>query len=211
MSAALATATDDEARRIARELHDDVTQGLAVLSMDVGKAASEHLSDSLLRERLRDFQSKILEISEGIRQLSHRLHPSILDDLGLQDALGYLCGEFEKQQGIPVWFESDPLPEDLRPQIASCLYRIAQECLHNIAKHARALDVTVRLALQADVLELSIADSGVGLDSARATTGLGLHSIKERARLVNATVTIDSAPGAGTTVVVRVPLQRGSQ
>ena len=205
ITAALATAREDEDRRIACDLHDDIGQRLAMLAVDAGRAAAQGGTT----EALRLFQAKILHIAEGIRLISHRMHPSILDDLGLGDALECLCREFETQEGIPVDFHPERLPGGLRPEVATCLYRIAQECLRNISKHARAGDVTLRLAAEGDAIELSIVDSGAGFNREERKPGLGLHSMEERARHVNGALTIASTPGAGTQVVVRVPLQAG--
>jgi signal transduction histidine kinase len=145
-------------------------------------------------------------LSDGVRQLSHRLHPAILDDLGLSDALEDLCSDFKKRSGIPVQFQADGLPDRIHPNVAFCLYRIAQESLSNVSKYADAKDVRVSARVTGGAIQLNIADSGVGFDTASPKSGLGLQSMKERADLVGGKVRIVSTPGAGTKVVATVPL-----
>jgi signal transduction histidine kinase len=205
-SAALAGAREEEARRIARELHDDITQRLALLSMDLGKTIAKPPPDGNVIDACRSAQRKLLELSDGVRQLSHRLHPAILDDLGLSDALEDLCSDFKKRSGIPVQFQADGLPDRIHPNVAFCLYRIAQESLSNVSKYADAKDVRVSARVTGGAIQLNIADSGVGFDTASPKSGLGLQSMKERADLVGGKVRIVSTPGAGTKVVATVPL-----
>jgi PAS domain S-box-containing protein len=203
---ALRTAEEDAARRLASELHDDIVQRLAFLSMELGRTAAEPPGSTELVGMLRSCQARISEIADGIRNISHQLHPSIIEDLGLSAALKSLCREFEQAEGISVQFEARQVPEDIGSAVASCLYRVAQESLRNIAKHAKAEDVTVLLSLDGDSLELAISDTGVGFEPSTQKTGLGSYSMNERVRFVNGTIAIDSVPGCGTSVVVRVPL-----
>jgi PAS domain S-box-containing protein len=207
VSLALIAAEEDAARQVARELHDDITHKLAFLSMEIGKTAASPLPAAALVTELRAFQARILDISENIRRISHQMHPSILDDLGLDAALESMCEDLQRIEGMPVRFAVRDFPETIDRRVASCLYRVAQESLRNVSKHAKADEVTVVLSSEDGVLQLSIADSGIGFDAA-ARKGLGTHSMRERVRLVNGNLSVTSAPGQGTRVVVRVPLDR---
>ena len=204
---ALAEVRGEEARRIARELHDDIGQKLALLSFDIQSIASRpSLSRNELVTNLRACQQQILDIGEGLRKISHRMHPTVLEHLGLSKALEHLCGEFSKREGIPVKFHSDQLAIAVPRGIGACLYRIAQEALRNISKHANAADVEVKLALVDQGLQLCIEDSGIGFDTSAEKSGLGLHSMRERAQLANGSFSVTSEPGSGTRVLVSVPL-----
>ncbi|MFN7923177.1 MAG: PAS domain S-box protein [Bryobacteraceae bacterium] len=209
MSQRLVTAQEDESRRIGRELHDGLSQQLAALAMDIGRAVADPPSGSgAALEYLRSIQKRVGRLSEETRGISHRLHPQILDDLGLSDAVESLCIEFEEREEIPVEFEAGSLPPALKSEISSCLYRVAQEGLRNISRHARASSVSVKLDSGGETVSLSIEDNGAGFDPASHPTGLGLHSLRERVRLVNGEIRFASSPGCGTGIFVRVPLPR---
>lgn len=160
LSSALIMAGEDTARQMARELHDDITQRLAFLSMDIGATAAQPPAAEGLAQTLKSYQAKILDISEGIRKISHQMHPSILDDLGLGAAIESMCLDLQRVEGITVHFAARDVPETLDRTVALCLYRVAQESLRNISKHAKARDVTVVLTCEGECLELAILDSG---------------------------------------------------
>lgn len=203
----LMTAQDDERRRIARDLHDDLSQQLAFLAMDLGKLATKPSAKELGLD-LRPLQLRAADAAESVRRISHQLHPSILDDIGLEAALEQYCEEFQRRSGIDTRFSSRNVPEVLEPEIASSLYHIAQECLRNVSKHAQAQWVSVRIESVDDVLRLTVKDSGVGLRAQHpgAGSGIGFVAMKERAHLVNGNVSIHSGEGQGTEVRVEVPL-----
>jgi PAS domain S-box-containing protein len=204
---ALAEARREEARRIARELHDDIGQRLALLSFDIqGMASRPPLLRDELVTNLHACQRQILDIGEGLRQISHRMHPSILEHLGLSKALEHLCADFSNREGIPVTFHSDELAIEVPLSVGSSLYRITQEAFRNISKHAGAVDVHVGLAQVGQGLQLSIVDSGTGFDTSAVKSGLGLHSMRERAELASGSFSVTSQPGSGTRIVVGVPL-----
>jgi signal transduction histidine kinase len=203
----LMTAQDEERRRIARDLHDDLSQQLAYLSMDLGKLATKPTAHELLGE-LRPLQLRAAEAAETVRRISHQLHPSVLDDIGLEAALEQYCEEFEARSGISTQFTSRHVPESLKPEIASSIYHIAQECLRNVSKHAKTETVSMRLEFVDNVLRLTVKDRGVGLSSKQSDTakGIGLVAMKERAHLVNGNLSIQSKSGEGTEVSVEVPV-----
>lgn len=214
LTARLLTTQETEWCRIARELHDDLTQKLAFLAVEA-EMLEQRLSESpdSVRDRLHSLQRRAVEISEDVRRLAQRLHPAVLDDLGLEPALRSHCAEFSSLMGIPVKFSCQIPCESLPPEIALCLYRITQEALHNIAKHSQASRAAVTLSAAGDAIQLSITDAGLGFnpDEVRAKGGLGMASMEERTRLVNGSIWIESAPNKGTRIRVQVPLPGRAQ
>ena len=212
LARSLLTAQEDERRRVARDLHDDVTQRLALLSIEIGKlAAGTSSSVDEITARLRSFQSQARHASNEVRRLSHGLHPSVIEDFGLSTALEEFCEEFAKTQGITLKFNDLAAVEGLSAESASCLYRIAQECLRNVAKHARATEVRVGLTNDGVHVQLVVKDDGAGFSAGveGAGSGLGLISMKERIRMVNGTLSISSQLEQGTEIVASVPLSGG--
>jgi signal transduction histidine kinase len=198
-----------ERRRLARELHDDLSQRLAALAIEAGQteAAVGDANDPILGP-LRELRDQTIRIAGDVHDISRRLHPSILDDLGLSKAVEAECARFAKREGVEVDFSAQGLPERVPPEAALALYRIVQEGLNNVAKHACARRVTVRLRGADASLHLTVADDGLGFDrtEVRRKPGLGLSSIRERVRLVRGRHRIDSRAEAGTTIEVAVPL-----
>ena len=206
----LLTAQEDERRRISRELHDDINQRLALLTLEM-----EVLHQQLPRsrrataERLGTLRDRVVELSDDVHRLAYQLHASILDDLGLPAALRSDVADFTRREGITVELQQPHVTEPIPPDVASCLYRVAQEALRNVAKHARAAHVTVSLESVTAGIKLAIADSGVGFDalcSQRHRSGLGVVGMQERVRLVNGRFSLTSHPGQGTRVEVWAPL-----
>ncbi|MFQ5846345.1 MAG: PAS domain S-box protein [Candidatus Methylomirabilales bacterium] len=207
----LLSAQEEERRRLARELHDDLTQRLAVLAIEAGKL-EQHLESSgdPIVGKLRKMKEQVVKLSADVHVISRQLHPSILDDLGLVNAIEAECSSFSQREGISVKYEPQDVPPGLPRDVALCLYRIAQEGLRNIAKHAQTKKAHISLAGNGSDILLSIEDAGVGFDPAhvRGKAGLGLASMEERARLVEGELFVQSRPGQGTAIEVRVPLTR---
>jgi PAS domain S-box-containing protein len=207
----LINAEEEERKRISRELHDDLNQKLALIAFDFGSLRLEPPSSpDKMTEQLRSLQARVVQLSQEVRQISHRLHPSILEDLGLTAALNELCEEFSAREGIEVLFEPASVPTSLPADVASCLYRVAQEALHNVLKHAHASHVTLKVSGDSLGIHLLIHDLGVGFDSETSQPhhGLGIVNMKERIRLVQGEFSIRSKPGQGTEVRVLVPLSK---
>jgi PAS domain S-box-containing protein len=199
-------AQEDERRRISRELHDDVTQRLAALGIEMGLLKrSDALHDSVVEQELTRLQDEVLGLSEDIRQLSHSLHPSVLEHSTLTAALESYCREFSRQTGIATAFTHRDVPAEIPQSVAIAFYRIAQEALRNVALHSGATKSSV--VLSGENLTLNVIDNGRGFDPTRAikSKGLGLVSMEERARLAGAVVSIESVPGEGTTVSAQIP------
>jgi signal transduction histidine kinase len=210
LAAKLIHAQEEERRRIAREMHDDWTQRLAVLSIDIARLEKQFGDPKKALPLLRTIQEQLVSLSEDVHALSRQLHPSILDDLGLVEALRSECASFSRREEIAVVYRPDEVPTTLSRDVALCVYRVAQEALRNIAKHAEVHEARVSLLVTGSQLVLRVQDEGTGFDpeGLRAQPGLGLSSMEERARLIQAELTITSSPGQGTTVEVRVPLAR---
>jgi PAS domain S-box-containing protein len=205
----LVRAQEEEHRRIARELHDDLTQRLAVLAIDAGML--EQLPGCLpdFAARARGMRDQLVALSESVHSLSRQLHPSILDDLGLVDALRAECLSLGQRDGLKARYHAQDVPAHLPRDVALCVYRVAQEALRNVVRHAKVLRASVHLFATERELVLRVRDHGVGFDVAvRGSTGLGLESMRERVRLIQARLRVRSRPGAGTKITVRVPLNR---
>src|SRR5215472_2729307 len=163
LAARLINAEEEERKRISRELHDDLGQKLALLAFDASDLVmTPSTSVEAMKEPLRNIQTGVVQISEEVRHLAHQLHPSVLEDLGLEAALRELCDEFSARTGIEATFEQDTLPESLPMEVGSCLYRVAQEALHNVSKHARASHVRIIVNGTPEGVRLSIRDNGAG-------------------------------------------------
>jgi len=201
----LLEAQEAERRRIARELHDDFNQNLALLSVELEVLARQPPADSPAAE-LRRLAARVKELSSSVHALSHQLHPSKLEHLGLVAAVGGLCREVTLHHGLEVRFTNSGVA-DVSPGAALCLYRIVQEALRNVVKHGRTDHAAVELRDGPDGLRLQVCDHGRGFDPASACGrgGLGLVSMRERLNLVGGEMTIESRPGGGTRIDVHVP------
>jgi signal transduction histidine kinase len=207
----LIDAQEQERARIGRELHDDINQRLALLAIELGQL-QEHPVD--VASRVQQIRQRIDEISRDVQSLSHDLHPSKLEYLGVVAGMRSWCNEFAERQGMEIDFETD-VSSRIPAEVGVCLFRVLQESLHNAAKHSGVKHIGVRLAERSYAVHLMVSDSGTGFDlePAMLGKGLGLTSMRERVRLVNGTITIESKPMGGTTIHVRVPLEskHGSQ
>jgi PAS domain S-box-containing protein len=201
-------AQEEEHRRIARELHDDLTQRLAVLAIDAGTFERLPGCPPDIGDRARAMRDQLMSLSETVHSLSRQLHPSILDDLGLSDALRSECLTLSKRDGITVKYHAQDVPTDLSRDVALCIYRVAQEALRNIGRHAQARRAAVRLVANDQQLVLCVRDWGIGFEvAASGKTKVGLESMRERARLIKARLTVHSRRGEGTKITMRVPMQ----
>ncbi len=206
LSGRLITAHEDERRRIARELHDDITQRLAGLAIDAANLPGGDLPASEIDAR-RSIRGGLVQLSEDVHDLSYRLHPSVLDDLGLVEALKAECDRVARSETVRVDVETENLPKNLPGEVALCIYRVAQEALRNIARHAKATAVQLSLALKEGGVRLAVKDNGRGFEPTLQTRrSLGHASMRERIRLVGGKLIIQSTPGEGTTVIAFVPL-----
>jgi len=202
-------AQEQERIRIAGELHDGVMQEMLAVTMMVGTARRRIPSDSDARATLDKIQHKLVQAGTDLRQLSHDLHPPLLQEAGLPKAVQSYCEQFSAASGIPVSCEAYESAGELSRGAALALFRIVQEALGNVAKHARASRITVRLTRSDGMVTLAVSDDGVGLDRSRLASGggLGLVMMRERASQLNGTFTFESVPGGGTTIRVTIPFR----
>ena len=209
LTAKLLQTQADERRRVSMELHDDLSQKTAKLQFDV-ETLEQHLPPDLkeVKKRLLNIRDGVETLSNDIRRIAYELHPSSLDHLGITIALRSYIREFTDREGIPVRFTSRKMPAKIPAEIASTLYRIVQEALRNVAKHAGKTSVSVALTGRPNQLSLSIQDHGIGFDvhSLQDKRGLGLISMRERARLVHGDFSLKTTPGHGAIITVHVPL-----
>ena len=208
MTRKLVEAQEVERARIARELHDGINQRLAVLAIEVDRLRERNDLPREVQGNLLELQNLTGDISSRVYALSHELHSSTLDALGLARGMKGWCKEFGARQGMEINFKSNELPR-LSPDISLCLFRVVQEALQNAAKHSGAKGIEVQLTEHAGKIHLVVSDSGKGFDvrAARRNGGLGLTSMQERVRLIGGTLEIDSKPPAGTTIRVHVPFK----
>jgi signal transduction histidine kinase len=213
ISGSLFEAQEQERRRIARELHDDIVQRLALLSLEL-EGVQEDIPDvaSELRTRIGTLQNETTRITEDVQSLSHELHSSKLEYLGIAEATKIFCKEFSERQKVEIDFQSHDLPTALPTELSLSLFRVLQEALGNATKHSGVKRFEVRLWGSTGEIQLTISDLGAGFDTETAmkSTGLGLTSMQERLRLVHGELSIKSQPKGGTSVHARVPLGLGS-
>ena len=208
LSGQLIHAQEEERSRLARELHDDFNQRLAMLAFDLERA-SQLIADSPLeaRKRLQDLWIRAADLGDDLHSLSHRLHSSTLESLGLALGLSSLCQEFTEQQGIQVDFVHENISRGINPDVALCIFRIVQEALRNVKKHSGANRAEVRLQEEDERLYLSVSDAGIGFDKQLRSNraGLGIRSMEERLRLVGGRMDVVSERNRGTTLNVCLP------
>ncbi len=212
LSSNLLISLEDERARIAREMHDDWTQRLAVLGIDAASLEVQIDDPKTALPLVQAMRQQLVSLADDVHALSRQLHPSIIDDLGLEEALRSECASFTHRETITVNYKADKVPAFIPNDIALCLYRVAQESLRNLAKHAAVSEATMDLVGIGNEVVLRIRDQGVGFDlkSPHEEPGIGLSSIAERVHLVHGKLTIDSAPGFGTTIEVQVSLEGAS-
>jgi len=205
MTRKLIESQEQERARIGRDLHDDINQRLAMLAIEL-----QQLQDnpSEAQSRVRELRKRTTEIANDVQALSHELHSSKLDILGVVGGIRGWCREFGERQKIAIDFKND-VSSALPLDIGLCLLRVLQEALHNAINHSGTRRVEVQMREGSSEIHLIVSDAGRGFDPEATLqgTGLGLTSMRERVRLVNGTIAIDSKPMGGTTIHVRVPFR----
>jgi PAS domain S-box-containing protein len=205
----LIQAQEEERAWIARELHDDINQRLALLAANLDRVKQDLPASAVeFRQGVLEASKEAEDLASDIQALSHRLHPSKLELMGLAKACDSFCREFSGRQKMAIDFHSEDIPKELSKDISLCLFRVMQEALRNATKHSGSRRLQVSLTIESEELHLTVRDAGVGFDSAEALKGpgLGLTSMKERLKLVNGDFAVDSQLQSGTTIHARVPL-----
>ncbi len=209
VSQKLIEAHEEESTRIARELHDDVNQRLAVVSVRLGYLKqSPPASAADLNQEIGEIRQEIVDLVSDVQALSHALHPARLELLGLEAAAAGFCEELSNRHGVTIDVHFENIPKTLPREISLCLYRVFQEALQNVVKHSGARHADVSLNGQLDTLNLTVKDSGAGFHPHEAMRGrgLGLTSMKERLKVIGGQLSIHSQPGRGTTIHAVAPL-----
>jgi PAS domain S-box-containing protein len=208
LSGRLINAQEEERSRVARELHDDLSQRMALLSIELEQLADGLTNSARIRRRFESVQNQAHEISSDIHRLSYSLHPSKLDHLGLAAALKSLCDQINASGKLRVYLHQQNSPETLPKDITLCLFRIAQEALRNAVKHSQATHVRVMVKQSEEAVRLSVIDDGTGFDmqSVSFAAGLGFVGMRERLRIVGGDLEISSQRGQGTRIEVTIPL-----
>ena len=209
LSRKLIEAQETERARIARDLHDDIGQRLALLSVTL--EGMRHVAPDAKNEisyRVDELRKQILDISASVHALSHQLHSSQLRHLGIVNAIRGFCMELSEQQNVSIDFVWMDVPETIPQDISLCLFRVLQEALHNAVKHSSVSHFGVELRGTSDAVHLTVRDSGIGFnpEAAMKGHGLGLTSMRERLKLVDGQFSIESQPMRGTAVRACVPL-----
>jgi signal transduction histidine kinase len=208
LSKRLISEQERERSRIARELHDDICQKLALLSMEI-QSASRHENNiaTATKQRLEEIRVHCSKIAGDVQLLSHELHSAKLDYLGISTAIRGFCREFGEQQGVSIEFTALNVPKSVSRDESLCLFRVTQEALHNAVKHSGADRFWVELSGVGNEVRLEVKDAGIGFNVKEASRigGLGLVSMQERVRAVNGRFSIESKPGAGSKIIASVP------
>ena len=206
MSGNLIEAQEQERRRIAHELHDNLGQELALVKVTLDRLIEE--SDECFKPALTDLSNRLSAVSNTTREISHGLYPTQLEYLGLQKAMNRLCDEVQRSKNLLINLKIGNVPNQLPSSASLCLYRVAQETLHNVIKHSQAKNVQVELSADDGQILLRIIDDGVGFDLSHEVAGLGLASMRQRVRVVGGSIDISSSLKRGTRIEVRVPIQK---
>jgi len=209
VSQKLIEAHEEERTRIARELHDDIGQRFALLAVHVeGLQQSSPAWAAELESQIGEVRKQIADLGRDIQALSHRLHSSKLEYLGLASAAASFCRELSDRHGVEIDFQSENISRDVPKEVSLCLFRVLQEALQNAIKHSGSRQFQISLRGGANEIELTVHDSGIGFEPEEALKGrgLGLTSMQERLKLVDGKLSVDSKPQRGTTIQARVPL-----
>ncbi len=205
----LISAREEELSRLSREFHDDIAQRLAAAAIEAGKLETQKngIEESALK-KIGSVKDQLIALSEDVHAISRQIHPSILKDLGLVRAVTSLCVRFSDREDIPVDFLHEHIPDVIRKDVALCLYRVIQETLRNVAKHAKATQVSILLRGLDGHIFLRIKDNGIGFvpQGVRQTPGIGLASMRERLDYIKGSLSIKSEPGHGTVIEISAPL-----
>ena len=205
LSGRLIHAREEERKRIARELHDDISQRLALVVIELDQL-DQHSSANQPAGSLHKPLQELQEIIEDTHDLCHQLHSAKLELLGLTAALRELCRELTKNHGLEIEIFADQLPFPLAENLALCFYRVAQEALHNSVRHSGSRHIQVKLTADGGILRMKIQDDGHGFNPSVPVSGLGLATMRERMRLVQGNLTVKSAPGEGTEITAEAAL-----
>jgi PAS domain S-box-containing protein len=212
MGRRLIEAHEEERRWIARELHDDIVQRIALVAVELERRDSGAPTSTIdMPDHIQQALHRLSDLGKDVQALSHRLHSSKLEYLGFVNAAKSFCRELSEQRKVQIEFKHSDVPPGIPKEISLCLFRVLQEALQNAVKHSARQDFTVEVHGTKEGINLTVNDSGIGFDwqDAMNRRGIGLISMRERLRLVNGELSVHSKPGRGTTILARVPHQQG--
>jgi signal transduction histidine kinase len=215
LSAKLVQVQEQDLKNISRELHDEVGQALTAVAINLGtiKSNKSQILNEETVERLEESLLMTENVLEQVREISHNLHPSILEDLGLVSALRWFVGRYRDRTGIAIGLKGIAVDGNLNPEIALACYRVVQEALTNVVKHAQATRVQICLKEEGHTLSCIIEDNGNGYDQEAEAVGdyhvrgIGLISMRERISSIGGHLSVQSRPGQGTTISFQIPLK----
>ncbi|MCB1125378.1 MAG: sensor histidine kinase [Verrucomicrobiae bacterium] len=207
LSGRLIHTQEEESRRIARDLHDDFNQRLALLSVEID-LLGRSVSTADEAAKLQQLSGHTRELASDLHRLAYRLHPAKLDQLGLVPAVSSMCRDLQQHSALKVHFTPENIPAGLPVDVARCLFRVAQESLQNVIRHSGAKEARIELTGEEGGIRLRVVDAGCGFDlkAVSSSAGLGLLSMRERVRLSQGRLEIRAVPGQGTQVELRIPL-----
>jgi signal transduction histidine kinase len=208
LAAQVLVAQEAERRRFSREMHDDLAQKVALLQFQIEGMKRKFNRQDRAIDELECLRGSVAALAEDLHRICYRLHPVVLDNLGLVAGVEFLCSEYARMSGVSPRLVCEAVPDQVPSNVGLCLYRVIQECLNNVNKHAGATEVTVLLRGFKNGIRAIVSDSGCGFEAncARAKSGLGLTFISERVKLLGGRSSIHSAPGRGTRIETFVPV-----
>jgi PAS domain S-box-containing protein len=208
VTARLLKVEEDELKRIAREIHDDLSQRLALVSVDIDQLAGNLPANrEETRRRLKHVDTQLARLADDLHRMAHQLHPSMLEDLGLIAALRSHCRDLSKGEDIAISFAHHGTLKNPPKEVVLCVYRVAQEALRNVIRHSNARRAEVSLSTIKGIIRLRVRDFGKGFREGKNKRGLGLLSMEERVRLVGGTFSVSSEPGDGTVIEAEFPIR----
>ncbi len=205
LAADLLDAQEEERRRVSRELHDELGQRLALLEIQIEQLERQLGADKAVHSALETLRGRVGEIADDVHRICCRLHPAVLENLGLLVAVRSFCDEYSAWSGIVARFTHSGVPSKLPPPVSLCIYRVVQEALRNVARHAHASRAMVMIRASDSAIQVMVKDDGCGFHAGRAG-GLGLISLSERVKLLGGTCSIRSAPDRGTSIRAWIPI-----
>jgi signal transduction histidine kinase len=201
-------AQESERRRVCREMHDDLAQRVALMGLQIENMKQRYTAGSGMVPELDSLSGCVAMLADDVHRICYRLHPVVLDNLGLVRGIEFLCDEQTRTSGIKTRFEHGEIPKRLPGNVSLCLYRVVQEALQNVAKHGKTNEACVTLHTTRRGVQISVSDKGQGFDVklVKAKSRLGLVFITERVKLLGGRCAIRSKPGKGTRILASVPL-----
>jgi signal transduction histidine kinase len=211
LAAQVLVAQEAERRRVSREMHNDLAQRVALLDFEIESLKRQFNSQPQVLPGLDSLRDSVAMLAEDVHRICERLHPVVLDNLGLVKGIEFLCADHARTGALKTMFHHGPVPDRLPTNVSLCLYRVVQEALQNAAKYSGAAEATVTLQRESGGLRAIVSDGGRGFDMKQTRSGMGLVFIVERIRLLGGRCSVRSAPGKGTRISAWIPIAASSR